>query len=454
MKLLYCLPSLCLLFSGNILLWRSDTMQVPEKKPVRWDFEEIIMDENPLQPKRITDVTGKFIKPYWYQAGKEHGNPKFNNRIRVNAPEVVLHPDFGKRIEVRGNGMIQILTEEPLDQIAAAYLYLEMWGGHPGTANKRVIVNGRNTYPIPEVGTAAGNCTYQYPLIPLKITDLVNGYNAFQFACDNGTSFWGHFLIDNACLQLVLKNEHPALNTAGLQEFTAMVTSAGQNEDAIKLQLQTNDVSKIAKVEYHGYYIGFDDNGNNLERDWHGYTKNKLPENIIGSSDTPPFSVTWSISMLPAQNEVSVKAVIHFKNNDILYMTPETRGLQVPVRPDVQVNQFKSYDMPYPFWSRANRLNTCTIYADVIPDEIEKAELHILIWDGGEGTVEDHFKFNNQPLQLASRQHAHDVIYRIFEVDPAMIKTGENEIELLSDTEHHGIEVLLPGPLLVVRSHR
>jgi hypothetical protein len=31
---------------------------------------------------------------------------------------------------------------------------------------------------------------------------------------------------------------------------------------------------------------------------------------------------------------------------------------------------------------------------------------------------------------------------------------GANEFELLSDTEHHGIEILLPGPCLMVRSPR
>ena len=397
--------------------------------------------------------TGKFIKKYWYQSGQEHGNPKFNDRIRVNAPEVTLHPSFGKRIEVRGNGMVQILAEEPLDQLAEAYLYLEMWGGHPGTANKRVTVNGRSTYAIPEMGTATENCTYQYPRIPLKITDLVNGYNVFQFACDSGDSFWGHFLIDNVCLQLVLKNENPALNAAGLQSFTAEVMAASQNADTIQLQLQASDLSKIAKVEYHGYYTGYDDNGNNLEHDWHGYTKNKLPENIIGSSEKAPFSVTWNTSMLPAQNAVKVKAVIHFKDNDeIVYISPEKGNIIIPARPGAQVTLFKSSDIPHPFWSRANKLNTCTIYTDAVPKTIEKAELHILIWDGGAGTVQDHFKFNGHPLQLASGAHAHDVIYRIFELDPTWIKSGENKIELLSDTEHHGIEVLLPGPALVIRS--
>ena len=81
-----------------------------------------------------------------------------------------------------------IRAEENLFRLTAAEFYCEAWGGHPGTANKRITVNGRSTYFLPRVGAEEGHCTYFYPSVPLKLTDLVNGYNAFQFACDRGTS--------------------------------------------------------------------------------------------------------------------------------------------------------------------------------------------------------------------------------------------------------------------------
>ena len=399
--------------------------------------------------------TGQFIKRYWYQHGLEHGNPNFNRSIRVSSPDIMLHPLYGKRVEARGNGMIQVLAEEELDQIASAGLYMELWGGHPGTAAKTVTVNGRSTYAIPEVGTAEGHCTYHYPLIPLKITDLVNGYNVFQFSCQAGFSFWGHFLIDNACLILTLKDEHADMGAAGLQGFEARVAATVQSADAIELQLALSEMheAEIDYVEYYGYYEGFDENGNGLDTDWHGYTKRKVPQYHLGRSDKAPFNVVWNTSMLKPQNGVKVKAEVHFKDQgSISYLTPETAGLKIPVHANTRIDRFRSHDLPVPFWSRANKLNTCTIVADVVPGKIDKAELHILIWDGGEGKVKDHFKFNGVPLQLASGKSAHDVIYRIFEIDPSLVRAGENTIELLSDTEHHGIEVLLPGPELVIKS--
>ena len=72
-------------------------------------------------------------------------------------------------------------------------------------------------------------------------------------------------------------------------------------------------------------------------------------------------------------------------------------------------------------------------------------------WDGGEGTVDEHFTINGHPYVIVSGRHVHDVVFARTAVDPAHVKTGENTLRLLSDTEHHGIEVLLPGPCLVIK---
>jgi hypothetical protein len=44
------------------------------------------------------------------------------------------------------------------------------------------------------------------------------------------------------------------------------------------------------------------------------------------------------------------------------------------------------------------------------------------------------------------------VLYRQIDIDPYWLRHGPNEIRLLSDTEHHGIEVLRPGPALIIRT--
>jgi hypothetical protein len=110
---------------------------------------------------------GRFWRWHWYERGLTNGNPGYEGRFRVNAPEVSLDPTFGRRVETRENGMMLIRAEENLFLLTAAEFYCEAWGGHPGTANKRITVNGRSTYPLPRVGTEDGHCTYFYPAIPL-----------------------------------------------------------------------------------------------------------------------------------------------------------------------------------------------------------------------------------------------------------------------------------------------
>jgi hypothetical protein len=87
---------------------------------------------------------------------------------------------------------------------------------------------------------------------------------------------------------------------------------------------------------------------------------------------------------------------------------------------------------------------------DVDPASMERAELQTVAWDGGRGTVEEYFRFNGRALPVAA-DGRHDVIYTKFPIDPRLVKRGKNLVELRSDTVHHGIEILRPGPALIVR---
>lgn len=74
-------------------------------------------------------------------------------------------------------------------------------------------------------------------------------------------------------------------------------------------------------------------------------------------------------------------------------------------------------------------------------------------WDGGRGDVKDYFTLNGRDLAVAG-EGKHDVIYTVTRIEPGLLKQGANRMELLSDTEHHGIEILHPGPALMVRFRR
>ena len=404
---------------------------------------------------QATYSEGQFVRNVWFEQGLEHGNPYFNNRFRVNAPETSLTPSWMYRSEARGNGLMLIRIEEDLAKLEGAELYAEIWGGHPGTTNKRLSVNGRSTYILPEKGTDQGHCTYSYPRIPLKLTDLVNGYNAIQFACDIGTGFWGHYIVDNAALMMVLKRDHPDLVSATLATFNATIECerATDQEETFLLGLDypSNFHRKIKRVEYFGYYADYDENGNGSGTDWHGFTKRRKPAAIIGTAAHSPFSTTWDTTMLTAQSSIALRAEVHFHDiPDLIYRTASTSGLHIPDRKDSLVTQYIATNQPKPFWSRDGNPQSCEIILDCSPDVIEQAELHVLIWDGGAGNVKNPFTINGHALPVAGSGD-HDVLYRKIPIHPVWLKQGKNDILLLSDTEHHGIEILKPGPCLNIR---
>lgn len=397
---------------------------------------------------------GEFWRTYWYQRGMEFGNPGFANRFHVNSPESVLQPQSDSLIETRENGLMLIPIREDLKQILRAELYAEVWGGQPGTANKRVSINGRNTYPIQEIGTFNRNCTYQYPTIYLQITDLVNGYNAIQFACDRGQTLWGNYIVDNAAIRVELKREHPDLRKSGLMGFNSLIKAEAvkDNPEIIRLLLISSDESIISSVDYQGFYYGYDENGDTLTYGWHGMTRERKKYGYLGSSDQYPFSVNWDTSMLPSQQEMAVRAIIHFKNHpELEYITPVIGGLFALKPRGSRVLIYSSRDLPIPFWSRMNQKKSCTIDIDMDPANIERAELNVVVRDGGSGSIKNYFTLNGQSLAVAS-EGKEQLLYSKIPIDPKILKKGSNKIEVLSDTDHHGLEILLPGPALVIRS--
>ncbi|MBN2000713.1 hypothetical protein JW935_24400, partial [candidate division KSB1 bacterium] len=134
----------------------------------------------------------------------------------------------------------------------------------------------------------------------------------------------------------------------------------------------------------------------------------------------------------------------------IKYRTPVTDGLIFP-RNRPRVMLFYCTDLPRPFWSRDKKESTALMLLPGDLDKVESAVLYVRIWDGGEGEVEEPFKINGHAYPITSGKAIHDVVFTRNKVDIKHLKAGENEMTLLSDTEHHGIEILLPGPCVVLK---
>jgi hypothetical protein len=218
----------------------------------------------------------------------------------------------------------------------------------------------------------------------------------------------------------------------------------------IALDLPDDFVQAIESVEYFSFHRGYDDTGSGDEEGWHGFTQGCRPVNHVGTAPRAPFSIRWDTRMVPDQAyPLRLKAVVCLVGG-MRYETPELAGLGfAPDRPRVEM--FGCVDTPRPFWSRAGNPVSAVIH---LPDDLAGlagAELTVKVWDGGEGTVREPFKLNGRPYRVLSGRAWHDIVFTRCAVPLEGLRPGANEIEVLSDTEHHGIEVILPGPCLTLR---
>lgn len=222
------------------------------------------------------------------------------------------HPDFHQRQEPKGNGMMLIPMNPSVREIKAARIYLELWGGHPLSDHRRMTINGRTTYPINV--PAPEQCMHVYRDITIKITDLVRGQNAVQFAVDGDSTFWGHFIVEEAAIDALLPATSPEVQHVGtVNDPPKLVVEKTDDEAfAISLPVSQQIASKINAVHFYAMYDGFDENGDGVTRDWNGFTKRKVPTGHLASVSTAPYSVRWDTSMMKSQSSIQVKAVVEF----------------------------------------------------------------------------------------------------------------------------------------------
>ena len=396
-----------------------------------------------------------FLMEYWAEFDPNISNYA-DGRWRVCDPYARLSEWQQQRWEGNCNGLLLLSLPLAPDTLQAAELYAEVWGGHNGCANQRFTLNGRAVYGFGNTQTCWDHCAYQYPSVPLDTRHLVRGVNVLQLSVDRGVSFLGNFLLDEACIRAWLPNSHPFIAESGLSAFTAAAASDAKGyelPDRARLSLQC-DLSfhdQIDHVDYLGRYVDFNDNGHEDAYAWRGYTYHREQRKRIGISTTPPFDAEWDTTMIPDQDRaIEIKARIVFKSG-LQYETPiYARQFLRAGRQSVML--CPATVLPAPFYSRD--LKPCEAVTDlscIALETVESAWLQTRVWDGGEGDVRDYFTLNGVHFPICTGTANHQVYETCFPIPLEVLRQGENTFRLLSDTKHHGIEVLLPGPVIKLR---
>ena len=163
------------------------------------------------------------------------------------------------------------INQIQLDDFAGAIraeVYIEQWGGHAGTSNKRVRVNGHDwiEIPVPPAipGSAGVNpCAegyqyFTYPSVPIPLDQLQSGDNTFEFTSGGQVCFnfgWGQWGVYGVTFRLFYDNAKPHAD--------GRITSPEPHsafDDSVDLRLTSTDPS-IAQVDFIGRYRDFDFEG-------------------------------------------------------------------------------------------------------------------------------------------------------------------------------------------------
>jgi hypothetical protein len=352
------------------------------------------------------------------------------------------------------NPVLTISIDDLADAVRAEAL-IDRWGGHPGTSEKRFRFNANEWIHLPELTTTpAGHESIVYmsqdnPIIELPLSHLREGGNTFEGICGDQTAYsigWGQWGWYGMIVRVYYSPDKP--HPTGRIASPARGDTLSENPTVVAT---ADGAAGIARVDFLAYYEGYDENGDGVYRDWHHNYHNVDIGGHVGTATAAPHQAVWDTTWVPDQEPGSVKIMARVQDGaGTWYVTDPVEDLSL-ARDGSSVKLYKPSEVPEKFWVRAGNVRSCkvNIPADTDLSAAAAAALHLRTWNGqnhGTGTLT---RINEWSGAIPGISHNYG--YAIHEVPGGALVNGDNVIEFTSDTEHHGVEILWPGPALTVR---
>ena len=357
------------------------------------------------------------------------------------------------------NPVLQIAIDD-LEHAVRAEAVLDRWGGHLKTTDKRIRFNGGEWLSVPEIATAPpGRAEYYYaqdnPGIDLPLSQLKQGVNTFEGTCGVRDGYnWGQWGLYSLIVRVYYDpaaKEHPG----GRIIEPAPGATLGENP---RIVVEPISGQGVARVDVLAWYDGYDEDGDGVFADWHGAyfqpyrgAAADLREHV-GTAWRSPWQLTWNTHWVPDQPPRSIKLIARVQDiRGLWYVTPVVGQLSL-ARPGVAVKMYPTPQLPEAFGVRVNRTKTSTIpITGDDPTQATAAVLALRTWHGWDGHHQP-LQLNDLRLPIAGKNHHYD--YDLLPIPPAAMRAGDNTLTIRSATEHHMLEVLWPGPALIIRYAR
>lgn len=378
------------------------------------------------------------------------------NDWRVTDPDAA-HPGAA---EFLPNPVLEFTIDDFSGALRAEAM-LDRWGGHPDTSDKQIRFNGNEWIVIPEpVTMPEGQRPERYfyqdnPIVEVPLSHLREGVNTFEGTCgtiSQSPRHWGQWGLYSLILRIYYD---PAQKPHATGRIVSPEEGDVIGEDP-EILLESSKDEAIRGVDFLAYYEGYDEDGDGVFRDWHRNYQQPLrgmPAEIahhVGTATAAPYRMIWDTQWVPDQPSRSVAMIARIQDvRGTWYVTEPVEALSFE-RTSHSVRLYRSFDVPQRFGVRIGATARCAIEIPAAHDltRAVEAKLHLRTWHGFDGH-HGPFEINGWAHEVGGKNHHFD--YAVHSVPVSVLKHGSNVVRFHSDFGHHALEVLWPGPALVVR---
>jgi hypothetical protein len=342
-----------------------------------------------------------------------------------------------------------------LEQATRVEVQFELLLSHFGTTGQAVRVNGGEWLPIPGPRDIPGKAgrepapaemfhTMLYPSVDVPVAELKNGKNSFEFTCRPGGGLaerWPQSIVYAAIFRIYY--EPGVAGPSG-----RVVANPGTPDRFGTIGLSVHPVASgrtIRRVNFLARFYGYDWRGEGVKEGWHYQTHFGALRSHAGTAFMAPWTTAWDVREVPAQ-EAPVQIVARIEDDQGMCCISPPLALE-KFRGMPNTRLIPAHDIPVHWQSRDNKRHACKI---TLPEDLSglaEAKLILATWNGAQS---DQIALNGSTL-ARNLGHNHDLSYDVIHVPISLLRPGENEFHTKSATLEHGIEVLWPGPVLLVR---
>ncbi len=363
------------------------------------------------------------------------------------------------------NSVLQLKIED-LEHAIRAEMILDRWGGHRGTINKRVRFNEKAWIVVPELAGTPDDIRPEHlmfqdnPVVDVPIEDLISGVNSVEADCDEEGGFgWGQWGLYSLTVRVYY--DRNAKGEKFQSSGTILSPTSGATiGDHPTLSVQADAAMGVARIDILASYDGYDEDGDGIHDGYHeshfqltSGEPNEIRDHV-GTMWRMPYRTTWDTHWVPDQSPRSISLIARVQDSRGYWSVTEPVENLSLERDDVSVRIFRASGVPEDFAVRVDdEKKSCEFQiddADFLKNATESA-LHVRTWHGWDGHHEP-LRLNQYEMPINGKNHFYD--YDLLEFPTEVLQPGRNTFTIASTTEHHMLEVLWPGPAIVVRASK